>query len=162
MTLPNITPSISKDAFFRELGLTSAQNHIYDQMKREAEHYYLILIQGRDHLAPTYKNDMSIQPPYTAAQISDYSFRWAIVQIYNERSQMTAPWYDLGNTAGQYGPNSIIRWVLWHVFRYRDGRNNRRHDDDNGSRARKSTKSKPNPPKSSTYYDPARNGYSVH
>jgi hypothetical protein len=47
--------------------------------------------------------------------------------IYMSASPRTAPWYELG--VYQDGPNTenwVIRWCLWHVFRYRDDRNRNR------------------------------------
>jgi hypothetical protein len=49
-------------------------------------------------------------------------------RIHREASPATRIIYDLAqdpDTDGAYG-NWIIRWMVWHVFRYRDERNSRR------------------------------------
>lgn len=50
-----------------------------------------------------------------------------ILAIYQRASDRTKDVYDLGrNTDGVEEENWIIRWLLWHAFRYRDQRNNRK------------------------------------
>ena len=51
-----------------------------------------------------------------------------LARIYREASPATKIIYDLAqdNATGQ-SENWIIRWLLWHVFRYRDERNGSRH-----------------------------------
>lgn len=50
-----------------------------------------------------------------------------ILQIYRKASDQTRAVYELGHsTDGVEEENWIVRWLLWHAFRYRDQRNNRR------------------------------------
>lgn len=50
-----------------------------------------------------------------------------ILQIYQKASEKTKAVYELGHdTVGVEEENWIIRWLLWHAFRYRDQRNNRK------------------------------------
>lgn len=47
--------------------------------------------------------------------------------IFTSASERTAPWYNLGvYQDGSNRENWVIRWCLWHVFRYRDDRNRHR------------------------------------
>ena len=49
-----------------------------------------------------------------------------IHSIYCDASPETKWWYDRGVTQDSGWDNWIIRWCLWHVFRYRDDRNRHR------------------------------------
>lgn len=50
-----------------------------------------------------------------------------ILRIYQTARPETRQVYDLGrDTAGVEEENWVIRWMLWHVFRYRDNRNKNR------------------------------------
>lgn len=50
-----------------------------------------------------------------------------ILNIYRLASAETRPYYDCGrDTETVEEENWVIRWLLWHVFRYRDDRNRNR------------------------------------
>lgn len=67
------------------------------------------------------------QPPFSNAQIDRRTIQREIMYIYWHATPETKPFYDIGrNTDGIEGENWVIRWLLWHVFRYRDNRNRSR------------------------------------
>ena len=74
-------------------------------------------------------------PPFSANQFSETAFINAVKTIVRNAGPQTRSLYDLGAVQGQ--PNWVARWILYHVCRYRDGRNkkaarsNNFHDDDN-------------------------------
>jgi hypothetical protein len=80
-----------------------------------------------DSLAPQFRDDPSIEPPYSSSQISETAIHREILRIYAQARRETREIYDLGrDTAGIEEENWVIRWMLWHVFRYRDNRNKNR------------------------------------
>lgn len=67
-------------------------------------------------------------PPYSANQISETAKHREVQQIFSQASPETRPIYEWGLIMESNGAwdNWIIRWCLWHVFRYRDDRNRNR------------------------------------
>lgn len=122
--------------------------------------------------------------PYSNSDIPETYRHREILNIYRLASSDTRPYYDCGRDIELLEEeNWVIRWLLWHVFRYRDDRNrNRRQaspsrsssedqnmDVSNGSQVRPSRRSQcsysqpPDPmlinrleSKASQYYDPIR------
>lgn len=91
-------------------------------------------------LLPHLRNDSAIQPPYSNSQISETALYHEIMRIYENARPETKVYYNLGHdTEGVAPENWVIRWMLWHVFRYRDSRNrNRRLPSPGDSRERSS------------------------
>ncbi|EON69050.1 hypothetical protein W97_08363 [Coniosporium apollinis CBS 100218] len=126
MALPKLAPSKSKKEFLRHLGLSEdneAVRRVYNMMKDEA-------VAGLQRISQTPHN-LTVagsvpQPPYSSNQITETAMHQEVLRIYSLASPMTRPIYDLGRFRD--GPNEdnwVIRWCLWHVFRYRDNRNRR-------------------------------------
>jgi len=79
-------------------------------------------------LAARYCQDHDTKPPYSNIQISERAILEEVVRIYRDASRETRELYELGwveNGFGKERENWIIRWMLWHVARYRDNRNKR-------------------------------------
>lgn len=80
-----------------------------------------------ESLAPHFRNDPSIEPPYSSSQISETAFHRETMNIYRLARPETKWIYDMGRDTDRVEEeNWIIRWMLWHVFRYRDNRNRNR------------------------------------
>ena len=80
-----------------------------------------------ESLAPQYRDDPKVEPPYSNAQISEGAIHLEIARIYDGARRETREIYDLGRDPERLEEeNWIIRWMLWHVFRYRDNRNRNR------------------------------------
>lgn len=80
-----------------------------------------------DSLAPQFRDDPSVEPPYSNAQISETAIHREILRIYHSARRETKAVYDLGRDTDRVEEeNWVIRWMLWHVFRYRDNRNKNR------------------------------------
>ena len=88
--------------------------------------------------------DTGLEPPYSHAHVSETAIHREILRIYQRARAETKQVYDLGRDMDRVEEeNWVIRWMLWHVFRYRDNRNrNRRaasgsgsadNDDDDGT-----------------------------
>lgn len=67
-------------------------------------------------------------PPYSANQISEMAKHREVQQIYAQAGPETRLIYGWGMIveSNNSWDNWIIRWCLWHVFRYRDDRNRNR------------------------------------
>lgn len=87
------------------------------------------MTESQDVLVPSLRNNSSVEPPYSNAQISETVTHREILRIYRMARPETKVVYDLGRDTDRVEEeNWVIRWMLWHVFRYRDSRNrNRRH-----------------------------------
>lgn len=134
----------------------------------------------RSNLLDERRNDGSVRPPFYWHHIRPERQRWGIIEIWRNKSDMTRQMFDRGITNGEYGPNWVTHWLLYSVFRSRDVRNNRNRrkgDDDHSSggmlglhrfvlphrligkagdqRGSQSSAART----TSSYYDPARNGY---
>jgi hypothetical protein len=69
----------------------------------------------------------NLQPPFSNAQLNESATHREILNIYQHAKPETKPLYDMGrDTQGLEEENWVIRWLLWHVFRYRDNRNKNR------------------------------------
>ena len=80
-----------------------------------------------DSLAPQFRDDPKVEPPYSNAQISETTIHREILRIYSSARRETRAVYDLGRDTDRIEEeNWVIRWMLWHVFRYRDSRNRNR------------------------------------
>ena len=86
---------------------------------------------NRGALKPQYARE---SPPFSANQFSEAAFVNALKTIVKNASAQTSGLYERG--AGPDGQNWVARWILYHVCRYRDGRNKKAarsknfHDDD--------------------------------
>jgi hypothetical protein len=105
--------------------LTEAQEEAVDGRKR--------LTDNRDALVPDLRNT-GLEPPYSHAHISETYIHREIIRIYNNARRETRTIYDLGHDRERVEEeNWVIRWMLWHVFRYRDNRNRNRKGGNNSN-----------------------------
>ncbi|KAL2030010.1 hypothetical protein VTO58DRAFT_109202 [Aureobasidium pullulans] len=106
---PQLAPlarSGSKTKFFQRLGLSperKSDDRLYELMKDEA-------VQGRERIL---SSPNSLLPQLRGDP-----------DIYREASPETKTMYEKGHDTESFNEeNWIIRWMLWHVFRFRDSRN---------------------------------------
>ncbi|KAF4552637.1 Hypothetical protein D9617_9g024260 [Elsinoe fawcettii] len=75
-------------------------------------------------LLPNLANDPNVKPPYSNTQISESAMHQETIYIYRTARPETRIYYERGHyMEGDTEENWIIKWLLWHVFRYRDNRN---------------------------------------
>jgi len=75
-------------------------------------------------LLPHLINDPNVKPPYSNTQICENAMHDEILFIYRNARPETKTFYDLGHYVdSDIEENWVIKWLLWHVFRYRDNRN---------------------------------------
>jgi len=94
------------------------------QLQEEAVAGRARITEDSNSLLPALKNDPNIRPPYSVTQISDSAMHRETLYIYRHARPETRAQYDRGHyIEGGKEENWIIKWSLWHVFRYRDNRN---------------------------------------
>ncbi|MCJ1255980.1 hypothetical protein MMC24_003799 [Lignoscripta atroalba] len=151
--------SATKRRLMQALGLsqgTPAHEEIYVRIKTECSVGYDTICADRRNLKPEHAN---VPGRFTYGHMTAAAIDNAIVQIYRNAHPTVRQWYTHWGVDGSPS-NWIIRWFLYHAFRNRDARNERKarstdfhSDDDEGDdKAVQSTTS-------SAYYDAARNGY---
>ena len=94
-------------------------------MKEEAVEGRRRMTETRSALLPELRGGgTGVEPPYSHAHVSETAIHREILIIYQLARPETRRVYDLGRDTGRVEEeNWIIRWMLWHVFRYRDNRN---------------------------------------
>ncbi|KAF2720351.1 hypothetical protein K431DRAFT_304354 [Polychaeton citri CBS 116435] len=116
-----IAQSESKGRFMERLGLDEAnEDHkkVYALMKAEA-------VEARRHLTANLEDHESCANA-SIGQIGEAAIHREIIRMYKGARPETRQIYDLGqDLLGPAEENWIIRWMIWHVFRYRDIRNRR-------------------------------------
>ncbi|KAF2162964.1 hypothetical protein M409DRAFT_68900 [Zasmidium cellare ATCC 36951] len=122
-----LAQSENKALLFQRLGLNERDprhRHLYSLMKAEAIEGWSRLTARRDALSPRLQQDWSLEPPYTFGQIDEVAFQAEAIYMWHHAQASTRTIYELGqHSKGDLKDNWIIRWLLWHVFRYRDDRN---------------------------------------
>jgi len=72
--------------------------------------------------------------PFSNGDVPESLRHREILNIYRHASADTRPYYDCGRDVETIEEeNWVIRWLLWHVFRYRDDRNKNRRQASPGS-----------------------------
>lgn len=109
-----------------------------DNNQEEAVEGRRRMTESQDVLVPALRGNTSVGPPYSNAQISETVTHREILRIYQMARPETRVVYDLGRDIDRVEEeNWVIRWMLWHVFRYRDSRNkNRRPTSPSPERSR--------------------------
>jgi hypothetical protein len=95
------------------------------------------MCEERSNLTEEAQADPTLTKPYAVHMLSEIAQYKEVQNIFATASPETRAVYELGQYTDGLGPfgdrqgpldNWIIRWCLWHVFRYRDDRN-RHHRD---------------------------------
>ncbi|EMC98115.1 hypothetical protein BAUCODRAFT_46353, partial [Baudoinia panamericana UAMH 10762] len=120
---PALAQSESKARFFERLGLNE-ENEVH--RREEAVEGRRRLTERPESLLPELRNS-NIEPPYSHAHVSETALHREILRIYHHARRETRIIYELGRDTDRVEEeNWVIRWMLWHVFRYRDNRNRNR------------------------------------
>jgi len=79
------------------------------------------------NITPQARANPNLRPPYSSNMFLETALHQEVMAIYFAASPQTKFLYDRGIFQdGSNWDNWIIRWCLWHVFRYRDDRNRNR------------------------------------
>ncbi|MCJ1476594.1 hypothetical protein MMC13_005260 [Lambiella insularis] len=135
MTATYVPPSALKSRLMTALGLQSgnpAHEQLYLEVKKECALGYDAVCANRANLRPEYAH---VPDKFTYNQMRESAIDAAITQIYRNTHPNVRAWYTRWGLDGT-SSNFIIRWFLYHLFRNRDARNDRKargvnfHDDD--------------------------------
>ncbi|PNS20908.1 hypothetical protein CAC42_2839 [Sphaceloma murrayae] len=122
-----LAQSENKSKFLERLGIpdhTEEGKRIYAMMKEEAIAGRARMSASPSSLLPQLINDPNVKPPYSNTQISEAAMHRETLYIYRTARPETRVYYERGHyLEGDTEENWIIKWLLWHVFRYRDNRN---------------------------------------
>ncbi|KAF1817991.1 uncharacterized protein K489DRAFT_435507 [Dissoconium aciculare CBS 342.82] len=123
--------SESKKNFLDRIGLKENQmkdRRLYDIMKREASDGRSRIIAAMKAEGPASTLGPASYGPdgeefFPSSYVGDQILSDESLRVYNRACPDTRKIYDLAFDPDRpRDPNWIIRWFLWHVFRYRDGR----------------------------------------
>lgn len=78
---------------------------------------------NRLNLKPEYASNAAVQRPYKWAHLSPAVVDRAIATIWEQGKPAPRHYYDLGYSEDPKVYNWVLKWLLWHVCRYRDWRN---------------------------------------
>ncbi|EMF13259.1 uncharacterized protein SEPMUDRAFT_148616 [Sphaerulina musiva SO2202] len=124
--VPALPRSDSKARLLHHLGLDMRDmmhRRLYNLMKLEASEGRKRIIAILDARAQRGSSQEGNQTSYSTSQIEEALMDAEAQRIYATAQPATRSLYDLAiDPALPDRPNWIIRWMLWHVFRYRDGR----------------------------------------
>ncbi|KAI5362260.1 hypothetical protein Slin15195_G059110 [Septoria linicola] len=181
--VPALPRSDSKARLLSHLGLDMRDimhRRVYNLMKLEASEGRKRIIAILDaRAAERGQLPSTFATSYSTSQIDEAVMDAEVSRIYETAQPATKPLYDLAIDPDQpQRPNWIIRWMLWHVFRYRDGRQHSSlqrissredapdpeigtHTPVSGSDSStpQSTNPVPTPPNANRYFDPVRERY---
>lgn len=83
-----------------------------------------LTIQNRNNLTPQTQADPRLSKgPFSSSMITESARHREIIDVYKKVSTETKAWYDRAVTHDSTWDNWMVRWCLWHAFRYRDERN---------------------------------------
>ncbi|MCJ1328175.1 hypothetical protein MMC10_004850 [Thelotrema lepadinum] len=128
--MPIITPvrqSASKEEFLKALGLNgnTADKARFQQMWEEVTGFWVKNFETtkRHILKPEYAASPGVQRPYKWAHLDPAVIDNAITTIWKDGRPLPRMYYDLGAHDDRRIYNWVLKWLLWHVCRYRDWRN---------------------------------------
>lgn len=94
--------------------------------QKETTTYWVEKMEGdmdndRSMLRREFRNTMSVQKPFKWQHLDPTFIDQAIADIWSRGSVTARRFYDAGRD--DKVKNWVIKWLLWHVCRYRDWRN---------------------------------------
>jgi hypothetical protein len=78
---------------------------------------------SRTILKPEYAHNPSVTKPYKWAHLNPVVIDNAIAEIWGSGKPWPRYYYNLGHSEDRKVYNWVLKWLLWHVCRYRDWRN---------------------------------------
>lgn len=148
MAIRPVRQSVSKDEFLKSLNLDLSQlndRQVFSTMwvgavisvskssthitQEEVTHYWVQNFEtsSRDILKNEYRANPGVRQPYKWAHLNQEAIDRAISQIWSTASEKSRWYYDHGQSAEPSVKNWVLKWLLWHVARYRDERNNKKN-----------------------------------
>jgi len=124
-----VKQSASKEEFLKEIGLGAApaetRDRLFGMMWEEVTHHWNLSFESasRSMLKPEYASNPAVQRPYKWGHLSPDRINHAIRDIWANGRPQPRHYYDMGRSEDPKVYNWVLKWLLWHVCRYRDWRN---------------------------------------
>ncbi|MCJ1476595.1 hypothetical protein MMC13_005261 [Lambiella insularis] len=137
-----VKQSASKEEFLVAIGLNQQDpedRKKFCAMWAEVTTYWVSHFEtsSRSILKTEYASVLGVQRPYKWAHLNPTAINSAIAEIWRQGQPWPRRFYDLGRSEDPKVYNWVLKWLLWHVCRYRDWRNRKgRTSSSNGSYGR--------------------------
>ena len=97
-------------------------------MQEEVTRYWVINFEtdSRHILKAEYQENFRVKQPYKWGHLSKEAIDDAIDEIWRDAGDRSRHYYDIGRSEDEAVHNWVLKWLLWHVSRYRDERNNKK------------------------------------
>jgi len=122
--------SATKEEFLASINLNNVDHshkQLYRRMLDEAGAGRERLSSDPNNLYSSNRSDPKIQPPYSADNMTETAMHREVMNIWTLASPETRRYYNFGGIQNAANTdNWVIRWCLWHAFRYRDNRNGKK------------------------------------
>ncbi|CAF9921179.1 MAG: hypothetical protein GOMPHAMPRED_002250 [Gomphillus americanus] len=129
MVSAGLKQSASKEEFIKALGMNAlnpTDNAILKEMWEEVTVYWNKHFEtptDRKILKPEYAGNDKIQKPYKWAHLDPAFIDQSIAEVWQAARPGPRHYYELGRSEDRKVFNWVLKWLLWHVCRYRDWRN---------------------------------------
>ena len=90
---------------------------------------------SRAILKPEYASNPAVHRPYKWAHLDPATIDGAIAEIWSNAKPWPRHFYDRGHSEDRRVYNWVLKWLLWHVCRYRDWRNRKGKSSNGGSKS---------------------------
>ncbi|KAF2001982.1 hypothetical protein P154DRAFT_431850 [Amniculicola lignicola CBS 123094] len=124
MSNPPVAKSADKSVLFAHLGLKDQALH--KLMLEEASVARDRLSRNPANLLPQSQDNPDVKAPYKWGDLSETAIHREVLYVASSGSIHTRPYYDMGRYyTGVNEENWVVRWYMWHSFRFRDNRDTR-------------------------------------
>ncbi|MCJ1401272.1 hypothetical protein MMC11_004484 [Xylographa trunciseda] len=139
-----VKQSASKEEFLVAIGLNQQDpddRRKFCAMWAEVTTYWVSHFEtaSRTILKPEYASNLGVQRPYKWAHLNPSIINNAIAEIWRNGQQWPRRFYDQGRSDDAKVYNWVLKWLLWHVCRYRDWRNRKARTSSSGGSSGKAS-----------------------
>ncbi|KAH7135956.1 hypothetical protein B0J11DRAFT_576511 [Dendryphion nanum] len=122
MSTHPLAQSADRASLWKRLGHVKDMDYWHKHMLAEASAGRDRLSNDPSNLAPHLQGNPNIRAPYRWDEISETEKHREILRIVHTAEKGPKYFYDKGKYFDTVEENWVVRWFLWHSFRYRDNR----------------------------------------